>query len=576
MSYEIIHLIMTIAVTFVGGVLGGFLILTMRDNKLAFSFGISALFAAVWGIFSILFHLTADEALAVPFAGIALLALVFHAVLYFTFITYIAEHSAIAGRYARYRFGVYSAAVFMLGITVLDIVTKKGYVVSGLAEQEYAINVWPHAGPLFPYFAAFIAAVYIACLVFLFKTLVNGKGLIRQDKVLRVLSVTFVGMFGWATNVFLWYGLAILPIGNILLPIYFIVIFLIIVDRRVLNTKVIATELLTLAVLGLLFARVFITENLQERLMDVSILVFVTIFGIFLIRSFLEEVSHRNQLEELATQLRDLNDTLQEKVDAQTQEIKQAYEVEKKAREDLEALDRSKSQFLLMTQHHLRTPLTVIKGHLSALSTSSKFTIPEEAQGSLERISVSTDKMARLINELLDLTQFEIGKDILHKEPVNIARLTGEVCTGLMPAAEKKKLAFTFLFAPEAEDIVIDADIEKMRSAISNVIDNAIKYTREGAVSVQGAVITHPIEKTRQLRIEVSDTGIGMSEKDLAKLFRQFFERGGEAVRMDAAGRGIGLVLTKQIVEAHGGRIWGESKGEGKGSVFYIEIPLQK
>lgn len=574
MSYEIIHLILTIAVTFVGGVLGGFLILTMRDNRFALSFGVSSLFAAVWGIFSVLFHLTEDEALAVPFITVALLALVFHVVLYFAFVTYIAEDPARTGWYAKYRFAAYSIAVLLLGFTVFDVVERKRYLVQGFSPSDLTVHVWPHAGPFFPYAALFIAGLYVASLAILFKALINKKVIMRQDKILRIFSVTLVGMFGWATNVFLWYGVAILPIGNILLPIYFIVIFLIIVDRHVLNTKVIATELLTLAVLGLLFARVFLNQNLEQRLMDVSILVFVTIFGIFLIRSFLDEVAQRNKLEDLTTQLQDLNDTLQDKVEAQTQEIKQSYEVEKKAREDLEALDKSKSQFLLMTQHHLRTPLTVIKGHLSALSSSNKFVLPEEAKQSLERISVSADKMARLVNELLDLTQFEIGKDILHKEPTNMARLMGEICANLMPSAEKKKLVFNFSFSPEAEDISLDIDAEKMRGALLNVVDNAIKYTREGAVTVQGSVISHPIEKTRQLHIEVSDTGIGLSEKEIGKLFRQFFERSQEAVRMDAVGRGIGLVLTKQIIEAHKGRIWAESHGERKGSVFYIEIPI--
>lgn len=575
MSYEGIHLISTVAVAFIGGVLGAFLILTMRESRTALAFGVASLFTAVWGIFTVLFHLAGDPEVAAPFAHISLIALVMQTALFFGFVTYFVERPMFTRQLTIFRLGVVGAALALSGFILFGLLTKTTFVISSVAEDLLSFHLWPMAGPLFIYIIYFLAGVYAFSTFILFRAFTTRIGH-EQEVIGRILIATVIGLFALGINTFLWYGIPFFPIGNILLPIQYILIFLVVVDRRLLNTKVIATELIMLTVLVLLFGRVFLTQNLEERLMDVSIVTFVSIFGIFLIKGFLEEVSQRNKLEEVMSKLKDLNDHLQEKVEEQTTEIKRAYETEKKAREDLEVLDKSKSQFLLMTQHHLRTPLTIIKGYLSVLLSSEKFALVPEARESLGKITESTDKMARLINEMLDLTQFEIGKDILHREPIHMQSFISDMCEKLKAEITKKGLAFSLTFSPEAREVTSDIDHEKMYAALSNVIDNAVKYTRAGSVTVVCDVLTHPIEKTKQFRLTVSDSGIGIVPEELKRMFQRFFERGKDAERMNATGRGIGLVLTKQIIEAHGGRIWAESGGEGKGSVFHIEIPIRK
>jgi signal transduction histidine kinase len=575
MDYEAIYLISTIAVAFVGGVLGGFLILAMRENRIAFSFGVSSLFAAVWGIFTVLFHLSDGEGYALPFMYISVIALVMQTGLFFSFATYLTEQARTKTFFLWSRFVVFGIAIALSVFAIYDLVFGGAYIITGVLDTIPSFRVWPGAGEGFKYIVGFIGLAYIAALVSLFRAFIQR---IReaQKRIGKILVATTVGFFGLITNIFLWYGIPFFLIGNILLPIYFILIFLVVVDRRLLNTKVIATELIMLAVLLLLFARVFLNENLQERLIDVSIVSFVSIFGVFLIKGFLDELKQRNKLEELTNELQDLNENLQEKVDEQTKEITRAYETEKKAREDLEALDKSKSQFLLMTQHHLRTPLTVIKGHLSMMLISKKFSLDPVERASLEKISESTDKMARLVNELLDLTQFQTGKDILHKEHIQLVEFVRSIAEDIRDDAKAKGLAFSTQFTNEAESVIADIDKEKMTSALSNVIDNAVKYTRSGEVIVEGMTFVHPVESTRWFRLRVTDTGAGFSKEDIGKLFQQAFARGDDAEQFSVEGMGIGLVLTKRIVDAHGGRIWVESKGKDKGSTFFIEIPLLK
>jgi signal transduction histidine kinase len=183
--------------------------------------------------------------------------------------------------------------------------------------------------------------------------------------------------------------------------------------------------------------------------------------------------------------------------------------------------------------------------------------------------------MARLINEMLDLTQFNIGKDILHRETVHMQSFISEMCEKLKSDIEKKKLLFSLSVSKEVENLELHVDKEKMYSALFNVIDNGVKYTRAGSIAVAADVFIHPIEKTKQFRLVVSDTGIGLSPEDVKRLFQHFFERGADAETLNVTGRGIGLVLTKQIIEAHGGRIWAESRGEGQGSAFHVEIPIE-
>ena len=142
----------------------------------------------------------------------------------------------------------------------------------------------------------------------------------------------------------------------------------------------------------------------------------------------------------------------------------------------------------------------------------------------------------------------------------------------LKPEMEKKNLRAT-LDAPM--ELSINLDPVRFKEAITNIIDNSVKYGNQGGdINIKMEKFTHPIEKDKQgLRVIVEDNGIGISQEDLSKLFMRYFERGEEARKVYATGRGIGLAITKNIIVAHGGKIWAESAGKGKGSKFTIELP---
>ena len=142
-----------------------------------------------------------------------------------------------------------------------------------------------------------------------------------------------------------------------------------------------------------------------------------------------------------------------------------------------------------------------------------------------------------------------------------------EIIEELIPSAKEKGI-YLKLEAPKSLP-TIKLDRTRIKSAIFNVIDNGIKYTRKGGVTIRLKI------KDLRLKIIVKDTGIGLAKEEIKTLFTEFFERGKEAEKVYTTGRGIGLYIAKNIVEAHQGKIWAESEGKSKGSTFYIELPLE-
>ena len=266
-------------------------------------------------------------------------------------------------------------------------------------------------------------------------------------------------------------------------------------------------------------------------------------------------------------QLEDLTKNLQKKVDEQTVEIRKAYEVEKKAHEELKKLDIAKDQFILITQHHLRTPLTVMKGFLAVI-LKSKNKFEPKVIDYIKKISASTDRLAQIVNEFLDIAQFQVGKGFLKIKAVNLYNLIKEITDELSLEMKKKKLFLKVSPEPENWPLVL-VDSEKFKPAIFNIIDNAIKYTQEGGITIV-------VEKQNsKVLLSIQDTGIGLEPNELKHLFSDVFERGEEAKRAFPAGRGIGLYVTNSIIKAHEGRIWAESEGRNKGTKFYLELPSE-
>ena len=276
----------------------------------------------------------------------------------------------------------------------------------------------------------------------------------------------------------------------------------------------------------------------------------------------------------LYERVEDLSENLQEKVDQQTKELKQAYnkiesayEVEKKAHQELKSLSEAKNQFILATQHHLRTPLTIMKGYASMLIEGDYGKLNKKAKEKLVFFSQSTQKLINLVNEFLDISQFQVGKKILKIEKVDIQKLVKDVIKEFKIEAEKKGIYLKFKKLNRIP--MIKADYAKLREAIYNIVNNGIKYTEKGGITIFLEM------KNKRLKIMIQDTGIGIGKKEINSLFEKTFERSKGAQKLYTLGRGIGLYISSSIIKAHNGKIWAESSGENSGSTFYIELPIK-
>jgi len=285
----------------------------------------------------------------------------------------------------------------------------------------------------------------------------------------------------------------------------------------------------------------------------------------------------------LYKEVQDFSKTLQQKVEEQTSELrnqkervekalvveKQAHELEKHANEELKHLDENKTDFMLITQHHLRTPLSVNNGFIDLMLNGIFGKIPPKIKDVILRLSESTQKEIDVVNELLDVSSYQIGKDMIHLDhPIDFEALMNETLKDLTAEAESHNI---YLKYEKQGDIPkIPADRMKLKLVLTNVIDNCIKYTAKGGVTVNMEV------KNDKLLISVTDTGIGLSDEVIQNLFKQSFHRGEQAKKLFAVGKGLGLYLSGKIIEGHHGRIWAESRGDGKGSAFYIELPVKQ
>lgn len=409
---------------------------------------------------------------------------------------------------------------------------------------------WPvKTGPLYwPFLVYFIFYVFHS--MFLLKKYSKKYEGVQQKQAQFIYYAGLIGFIGGSTNFLLDFNLDIYPVGNFFVALYVIFISYAVLKHHLFDVKVIATELFTLAIWIFLLVRALLSKTISDAVINISLLAAVVVFGILLIRSVIREVRQREKMEQMA------------------KELERAYEVEKKANAQIQELSEAKTQFIMATQHHLRTPLTSMRGYVDLILTGSYGKVPVKIKEAISKLQISTVRLLRIVNELLDVSQFQLGKKVVTLQPgIEIEPILKEVVEELRFTAESKGL-YLKLQEPEQKMPAIQADVEKLKVALFNLIDNGIKYTSKGGITVRTEV------SDSKVRIISKDTGIGIPKERLRELFDKAFERGKEAKKVFSAGRGIGLYVSNQIINAHNGKVWAESEGEGKGTAFCIELPI--
>lgn len=232
------------------------------------------------------------------------------------------------------------------------------------------------------------------------------------------------------------------------------------------------------------------------------------------------------------------------------------------------SIEKSKQDFIAIASHNLRTPVAAIYGYIEVLMRGATGPLNNDQKTYIQRIKGNNQELEKLTEQLLQISILQVGKEVnLLKQPSQIEVLIHDVVDKFMVDAHTKGLTLNFEkqsgFMP-----LVDIDVEKIKSVLINLIDNALKYTEKGGVTVtvrqEGDFVV----------VAVKDTGVGISEEELPKIFTKFY-RSGNILVYNKIGIGLGLYLGKQIIELHGGKITIESS-VGKGSSFSFTLPVIK
>lgn len=308
------------------------------------------------------------------------------------------------------------------------------------------------------------------------------------------------------------------------------------------NVKVIATQLLTFAIWIFLLVRALLSTTFEEQAINGGLFVLTLVLGILLIRSVLREVEQREKLEKVTKEL-------------------------ELANVELKRLDESKSEFISIASHQLRTPLTIIKGFISMINEGSFGRVPPKIREQLVKVFTSNERLISLVEDMLNLSRIESGRQEYKWQETDLTALVGSVAESLTKNAEAKGLKLKFI-APKAKMPGVVCDSDKLHEVLMNFVDNAIKYTPAGSVTV-----SLDAKPAGMVTVAVKDTGMGIAPQNLGYLFQKFSRVKGSFL-VQPGGSGLGLYVAKKIVDVHEGKIWAESPGEGKGTTFAFSLPI--
>ncbi|GAB4540607.1 MAG: hypothetical protein Kow0063_30620 [Anaerolineae bacterium] len=227
-------------------------------------------------------------------------------------------------------------------------------------------------------------------------------------------------------------------------------------------------------------------------------------------------------------------------------------------------LDRMKTIFLGSVSHELRTPMTAIKGYVDLLSDLEGESLSKSGRQYLDIIDTNIKQLLSLANDLIDMSRIEVGELALYPEWIELEPVVKGAVDSVRPEFEKRNLSLDVEIEPELPSLYLDR--HRITQVLLNLLTNAYKYTLEGGVTVK---VSH---NTHQVQVEVSDTGVGMTEEEQSHLFERFFRSSSEVVQR-AGGSGLGLTIARSIVELHGGSISVHSE-YGAGTTFTVNLPV--
>ena len=234
--------------------------------------------------------------------------------------------------------------------------------------------------------------------------------------------------------------------------------------------------------------------------------------------------------------------------------------------QQLTELDRLKAEFVSIASHELKTPLSVIRGYVSLLLDGIYGEIAEQQRPILRSVNDQTDRLTRLIQQLLDISRFEAGGGRLEMKPIDLQFFLSDLVTSFEALAIQNQIDFVLQASPKLPSRLV-GDADRLNEVLGNLLSNAFKFTPRG-----GRILLRAGQRDQQIVVEVADTGVGIPSDQIPRIFEKFYQVE-NAAQPRSVGSGLGLAIASEIVEAHGGTISAESQ-VGRGTTFRVVLPL--
>ena len=433
---------------------------------------------------------------------------------------------------------LFGVNIVLIGLTFFSNLIIKSAEVNRTGENHIEF------GSLYIFYTAYILVYFLYSfyrLYIRYKT--SGNTLEKSQSLYLFIGYSISGNISFLTNLLLpWFHYFTLNwLGQISTILMVLCATFAIFKHHLFNVKVIATEISIGSLWIFVLIRVILAQSNEEKVSNAILLVVTIIIGIFVIKSVIKEVDTREKIELLANDL-------------------------EKANVKLKELDQQKSEFVSLASHQLRGPLTAIKGYASLILEGDFGEVPVPIKEAVDKIFKSSQAMVILVGDYLDISRIEQGRMKYDYSIFNLKELVASIIGELRPTIEKAGLDLSFDFDIK-DTYILNADQGKIKQVISNLIDNSIKYTPKGYIKVA----INKDSKTKKILISIKDNGVGIRPEVLPNLFAKF-TRAPDANKTNIMGTGLGLYVAKKMIEAHSGRIWAESEGQDKGSIFFIEL----
>ena len=502
-------------------VLGFLILLADKRSRLNQTFAAFAFFVAFWSYAYFLWQIATDAESALYLTHLLIAGAIFITPVYFHFVTYLLNKTE---RYEKFIVAGYLFTAISFSVSWTDLFITKVTPLAGF-------NFWPIAGPLFlPFLVGWV--FYAILPVYLLFKDIRETGYKSASTSAIVFAGTIIGYVGGCTNYFLWYGIPVLPYGNISASIYLSLVAYAIMRNKLFNMKVIATELLIFALWLFIFVRLLLSESVSEQIADAGLLLVSLIVGALLIRSVDREVEQRELIQ------------AQEKA--------------------LETVNAQQENLLHFISHEIKGYLTKSEAVFASVVEGDFGAVPPKLAEVAQTALVDVRKGVSTVMDILDASNLKKGTMSFKKLPMDFRVLVVKIVEEQRPIATEKHLAFDLKIADGVYKM--EGDEEKLREhVIRNLIDNAIKYTPQGTVRIELS------DGGGKIRFMVQDSGVGITPEDMARLFTEG-GHGKDSIKVNVHSTGYGLFIAKQIVDAHGGKIWAETDGPGKGARFIVEF----